>query len=125
MCNNNYYYVIGHIPIVPLNFTVISNEGPFSRDSVELCVREILLSMSRCLFEKKTVQLDFYKVGRLFTQNSKIKMKFFRDFIKKLDFNGELESIFRPRTAQSELSIMTNPFLSRPTTSANPSILPR
>lgn len=62
-CNNNYFYVIGHIPIVPLNFTVISNEGPFSRDSVELCVREILLSMSRCLFEKRLFSLISIKLG--------------------------------------------------------------
>jgi len=31
---------LGDIPIVPLNFVMISLEGPFSRDIVEGCVKE-------------------------------------------------------------------------------------
>ena len=34
---------LGDIPIVPLNFVMISLEGPFSRDIVEGCVKETLL----------------------------------------------------------------------------------
>lgn len=99
----------GHIPVIPLNYSVLSNEGPYSRDSFQLCIKEILLAMSRCLFAKKNVHLDFCDVGRLIVKDSKIQMKFFRNFIRQLDFNGDLESAFRPRTAQSEASIMTNP----------------
>lgn len=65
--------------------------------------------MSRCLFAKKNVHLDFCDVGRLTVKDSRIQMRFFRNFIRQLDFNGDLESVFRPRTAQSEVSIMTNP----------------
>lgn len=115
---------LGHIPIVPLNYSVLSNELSCSRDSVELCVKEILLAMSRCLFARRSVQLDFYNIGRLVVQDSKVKMKFFRDFIKQLDFNEELGGEIRPQTTQSEISIMTNPYpSSRLATSDH--ILPR
>ena len=107
-----FYLVAGNIPIVPLNFTAISREGSYSRDTIELCIKEVLLAMSRCLFSKKSVQLDFYAVGRLIIKSSIAKMAFFHDFIKKLDFNEELESIFRLPTFRSA-SIMTNSLPSR------------
>lgn len=100
---------LGEIPVVPLNYSVLSKEGPYSRDSVELCIKEIILAMSRCLCVKKSIQMDFFNVGRLLIQDSQVKFKFFRNFIKQLDFNGELENVFRPCTTQSSLSIMTNP----------------
>lgn len=113
-----FYIVTGNIPIVPLNFTAISREGSYSRDMIELCIKEVLLAMSRCLFSKRSVQLDFYAVGRLVIKSSSAKMAFFQDFIKKLDFNEELESIFRFPTFQS-VSVMTNPFPSRLNTSSD------
>jgi hypothetical protein len=65
--------------------------------------------MSRCLFAKKNVHLDFCHVGRIVVKDSKIQMKFFRKFIRELDVNDDLESVFRPQTAQSDMSIMTDP----------------
>lgn len=107
-----------------MNYTVLSNEGPYDRDSIQLCIKEILLALSRCLFIKKSVHLDFCEVGRVIVKDSKIHMKFFRNFIKQLDIDGELENVFRPQTAQSDLSIMTTPSLSRSCSSSD-HILPR
>lgn len=97
--------------MVPLNYTVVSNEGSYNRDSVQLCVKEILSAMSRCLSVRKSINLDFIEVGRVIVKDSKIQMKFFRDFIRQFDSNGELEDLFRLQTTRSEMSIMTNPML--------------
>ena len=115
---------IGQIPIVPLNFTVLSNDSPFNRDTVEMCIRDILLSLSRSLATKKSIQLDFGKVGRLLVNEGRVKMRFFRDFVTSLDSSGGLENTFRPDTTDSILSIMSNPGTPRPSTSAT-LILPR
>ena len=77
--------------------------------------------MSRLLASKGNIQLEFYGIGRLFIQENKVKMRFFREFITQLDSSGEMETAFRPGTAQTELSIMSDP--SRPGTQAL--ILPR
>ena len=118
----NYY--VGCIPVVPLNYTVLSNEGSYNRDSVELCIKEILSAMSRCLSVRKSIHLDFIDVGRVIIKDSKVQVKFFRDFIKQLDYNGELEDIFRLQTTQSEMSVMTNPILPHSSTSSD-QFLPR
>lgn len=107
--------------MVPLNYTVISNEGSYNRDSVELSIKEILSAMSRCLSLGKSIHLDFIEVGQVIVKDSKVQMKFFRDFIKQLDSNGELEDLFKLQTTRSEMSIMTNP---RSTTSSD-QFLPR
>lgn len=108
---------------MPLNFTVLSNETPFNRDTVETCIHEVVQAMSRMLAAKGSVQLDFCNIGRLFIRENKVKMRFFREFITQLDSSGEMESAFRPGTAQTELSIMSDPSFSRPGTQAL--VLPR
>ncbi len=99
----------GQIPIVPLNFTHISSNSPFSRDTVEISFKDVLLTMSRTLAEGKNIQLDIGKVGRLLIGDGKVKMRFFRNFIASLDGSGGVERAFRPNTANSVLSIMSNP----------------
>ena len=111
----------GQIPTVPLNFSVLSNETPFTRDMVESCIHEVIQSMSRFLASKGNIQLEFSGIGRLFIQENKVKMRFFREFITQLDSSGEMESAFRPGTAMTELSIMSDP--TRPGTQAL--VLPR
>lgn len=99
--------------MVPLNYTALSNEGPYSRDSLQSCVKEILLTLSRCLFAGKNIHLDFYEIGRIIIKDLRIQMKFFRNFIKELDFNtnGELEDAFSggSRRSWSKMSVVTNP----------------
>lgn len=103
------YIFLGQIPVVPLNFTVLSNETPFNRDTVETCIHEVIQAMSRLLASKGNIQLEFSGIGRLFIRESKVKMRFFQEFITQLDSSGEMESAFRPGTAQTELSIMSDP----------------
>lgn len=99
--------------MMPLNYTALSNEGPYNRDSLQSCVKEILLTLSQCLFGGKNIHLDFYEVGRIIIKDSRIQMKFFHNFINELDFNtnGELEKAFSggTRRSWSEMSIITNP----------------
>ncbi len=99
----------GQIPIVPLNFSSISNDSPFSRDTVEISIKDIMLALSRALAAKKNIQLDFGKVGRLLINQGKVKMRFFRSFILGLDSSGGMENAFGPDTVGSVLSIMSNP----------------
>ena len=89
---------------------------PFDRDTVELCVKEVLQAMGRSLAARKNIQFDFSNIGRLVILDRKAKMRFFRDFIASLDTSGEMEYAFRPDTAQSVLSIMSNPCTPRPST---------
>ena len=87
--------------MLPLNYTVLSNESSYSRDALQSCIKEILLSMSHSLFTRKNIRLDFCEVGRIVVRDSKIQMKFFRNFVKEL---GELQNAFRLNTAKSEIS---------------------
>ena len=113
----------GQIPTVPLNFSVLSNETLFNRDTVETCIHEVIQAVSRLLAAKGSIQLEFCSIGRLFIRESKVKMRFFREFITALDSSGEMETAFRPGTTQTELSIMSDPFFSRPETQTL--VLPR
>ena len=61
---------------------------------VETCVRELLLCLSRLLAMGKTVELDFTGVGRLLLREKKVKMKFFKEFIRSLDNSGSIETNF-------------------------------
>ena len=106
-----------------MNFTALSNMTAFDRDTVELCVKEVLQAMGRSLAARKNIQFDFGNIGRLVIQDRKAKMRFFRDFIASLDTSGEMEYAFRPDTAHSVLSIMSNPCTPRPST-ANTLTLP-
>jgi len=37
-----YVWLSGETPVVQLNFTVLAIESSFDRDTVEMCVREVL-----------------------------------------------------------------------------------
>ena len=92
---------------------------PFDRDTVELCVKEVLQAMGRSLAARKNIQFDFGNIGRLVIQDRKVKMRFFKDFIASLDTSGGMEYAFRPDTVHSVLSIMSNPSTPRPSTTSS------
>lgn len=81
---------LGDIPIVPLNFVMISLEGPFSRDIVEGCVKETLLFLSRSISIKQNVEFTFKGIGVLMIKDSKVKMRFYKDFLCTMDGSGAL-----------------------------------
>nr|XP_015219565.1 PREDICTED: coiled-coil domain-containing protein 81 [Lepisosteus oculatus] len=80
----------GDVPVVPLNFTALSLESPFDRDTVEGCVRETLLVLSRALACRRRVLFTFRGVGALSIREGRAKMRFYRDFLDALDPSGGL-----------------------------------
>ncbi|XP_061262011.1 coiled-coil domain-containing protein 81 [Bos javanicus] len=106
----NRVYTPGDIPIVPLNFVMISLEGPFSRDIVEGCVKETLLFLSRSISIKQNVEFTFKGIGVLMIKDSKVKMRFYKDFLCTMDGSGALAKALanRPDTVDSVLSSREN-----------------
>ncbi|XP_028689726.1 coiled-coil domain-containing protein 81 isoform X1 [Macaca mulatta] len=96
----------GDIPIVPLNFVMISLEGPFNRDVVEGCVKETLLFLSRSISMKQNVEFTFKGIGVLMIRDNKVKMRFYKDFLCTMDGSGALAKALanRPGTVDSVLS---------------------
>jgi len=68
----------------------MSFESPFDRDTVESCVREILNAVQRAIGARKNVELSFNGIGKLSIRDSKVKMKFFKEFINQMDGSGKL-----------------------------------
>nr|XP_012594173.1 coiled-coil domain-containing protein 81 [Microcebus murinus] len=102
----NKVYTPGDIPVVPLNFVMISLEGPFNRDVVEGCVKETLLFFSRSISTKQTVEFTFKGIGVLVVKDGKVKMRFYKDFLCAVDGSGALAKALanRPGTVDSVLS---------------------
>ncbi|CAL1544715.1 unnamed protein product [Lymnaea stagnalis] len=117
------YHVPGSIPVLPLNFSSISFESPFDRDTVERCVKEIVSSVSRALAAKRNIELCFNGIGRLTIRDSRVKMKFYKEFVNELDSSGkQVDSMMnRPGTVDS---VMSDRMTTRPH-SSNTLILPR
>nr|XP_060627125.1 coiled-coil domain-containing protein 81 [Anolis sagrei ordinatus] len=102
----NKIHTPGDIPIVHLNFIVLSLEGPFNREIVEGCIRETLLSFSRSIATKQPVEFTFKGIGVLIVRDNKVKMKFYKDFLQAMDGSGRLLKALsnRPGTGDSVLS---------------------
>ncbi|XP_044297779.1 coiled-coil domain-containing protein 81 [Varanus komodoensis] len=102
----NKIHTPGDIPIVQLNFIVLSLEGPFNREIVEGCIRETLLSFSRSIASKQTVEFTFKGIGVLVIRDNRVKMKFYKDFLQAMDGSGTLLKALsnRPGTGDSVLS---------------------
>lgn len=80
----------GQIPVVQLNYAAMSFESPYDRDTVENCVREILGAVQRAIGSKRNVELNFAGIGKLSIRDSRVKMKFYKDFINQMDGSGKL-----------------------------------
>lgn len=85
----NKYPVTGSIPVHPLNYSAISNETAFSRDNIESCVRHVLQVFNRSVQSRKNIEFTFTGIGKLQIRNSKVKMKFFKDFVNSHDSTGK------------------------------------
>ncbi|XP_029603325.1 coiled-coil domain-containing protein 81-like isoform X4 [Salmo trutta] len=95
----------GDVPLVQLNFTALSVESPFERHVVEGCVRETLLVLLRAVATGRSVLFTFHDIGELLFCQSKVKMKFYHDFVTALDGSGKLLLALsnRPGTSNSVL----------------------
>ncbi|XP_072466727.1 coiled-coil domain-containing protein 81 [Notamacropus eugenii] len=102
----NKIFTPGDIPVVQLNFVMISLEGPFNRDVVEGCVKETLLFLSRSISVKQNVEFTFKGIGVLMIRDSKVKMRFYKDFLCAMDGSGNLVKALsnRPGTTDSVIS---------------------
>ncbi|XP_078617669.1 coiled-coil domain-containing protein 81-like isoform X5 [Branchiostoma floridae x Branchiostoma japonicum] len=118
------HYTTGEIPVVQLNFAALSLETPFDRDTVEACVREVLGALSRAVGSRRNVEFTFNGIGKLQIRDSKVKMKFYKEFLTCMDGSGRLVDALknRPGTADSVMSDRMTP--TRPLTS-NTLVLPR
>ncbi len=93
LCLSNLLYVfyfLGQIPVVQLNFAALSFESPFDRDTVESCVKEVLGAVARSVSTKRNVEFVFQGIGRLNIRDSKVKMKFYKEFLNSMDGSGKL-----------------------------------
>ncbi|XP_046583248.1 LOW QUALITY PROTEIN: coiled-coil domain-containing protein 81-like [Haliotis rubra] len=116
------YHVPGQIPVVPLNFAALSFESPFDRDTVESCVREILNAVSRAVGARRNVELTFTGIGRLSIRENRVKMKFFKEFVRHMDGSGKLVDALQNRPGTVD-SVISERCFSRPPTS-NTLVLP-
>ncbi len=86
----SYSFLPGQIPVVQLNFAVLSFESPFDRDTVEACIKEVLGALARSVAAKRNVEFTFTGIGQLTIRDEKVKMKFFKDFVNNMDGSGRL-----------------------------------
>lgn len=117
------YHVPGNIPVIQLNYAALSFESPFDRDTVENCVREILGAVSRGVSGKKNVELTFTGIGRLTVRDSRVKMRFYKEFINQMDGTGKLLDSMQNRPGTVD-SVMSDRVPSRPASSTTV-ILPK
>ncbi len=76
--------------MVQLNYSAVSCEGPFDRDTVETCVREVVQAVSRSVAAGKSIHFTFSGIGRLQIKDRKVKMKFYKSFLNTMDGSGRL-----------------------------------
>lgn len=117
------YHVPGQIPVVQLNFAAMAHESPFDRDTVESCVREILGSVNRTVNTRKNLELVFSGIGRLSIRDSKVKMRFYKEFINQMDGSGKMLDCMQNRPGTVD-SVMSDRLPSRPGSNATV-ILPK
>lgn len=82
--------VTGSVPIVQLNYALLSTETPFDRDQVETCTREMFGAMNRSVAQQRAVELVFPGLGRLQIRDSAVKFKFYKEFVNSLDSSGRI-----------------------------------
>ena len=115
----------GHIPVVPLNFTAISNEVALRREIAESAVKEVILALSHSLAANKSVEMELVGIGKLLFIDKKVQMKFYKEFVGILDSSGEMGRAFqRCNTASSDMSIMSGPATPRSSVDQGPCTLP-
>lgn len=116
---NRHNTVPGGLPVIPLNMSQLSLEGPYDRDTVESCVREVVGALSRSIASRRRVDFPFAGIGRLQVDDLKAKMKFYKTFVNTMDGSGTLvESLQgRPGTADSVVSERCGSRMSRSNTS--------
>jgi len=122
------YLSAGEIPVVQLNYAVISLDIGYKRETVEICIKEVIGTFARMLNSRKVAELTFRDIGRLVCKEGKAKMKFSKDFIRTLDGSRSILlnplNLLRPQTTDSFISrssVMSSSGSFRPNTFVLPS----
>ena len=76
--------------MVPLNFSQLSQEIPYDRDTIEQCIREIVGALTRSIASNRPIDLTFPSIGRLQVHGSKAKVIFFKNFVNRMEGSGKL-----------------------------------
>ena len=62
---------------------------------MESCVKEVLQAVSRSLHVRRNVEFIFSGIGSLSIRDARVKMKFYKEFVKSMDSTGELVNALR------------------------------
>ncbi|KAI5745395.1 hypothetical protein M8J76_010684 [Diaphorina citri] len=82
-----------------LNFSDISSKCKMNRFIVEEVISEVIKSFEKLLMTKRNSELPFFQIGKLQMQACEIRMKFYEDFINKLN-----RSLFKSKSSTSLIS---------------------
>ena len=100
------HFASPQVPVLSMNYTVLANETPFDRDTIELCIKEVLLALNKYISEQRHVQFVFPGIGKLLIRDSKARMKFYREFVTSVDGSGEVRKMSMS-ALHSRLSILS------------------
>lgn len=84
------YFTSAQVPVSSLNYTALSNESPFDRDTIELCIKEVLLALNKYISQQRHIVFVFPGIGKLLIRDFRARMKFYREFVASVDGSGEV-----------------------------------
>lgn len=87
--------------VMPLNYTQLSMTCGIDRDSVELCVKEVAQAFNRAIRQNTNVQCLFRGIGVLCMNNLTPKMKFFKEFLRRVDRTENVMNCMEQRCIMS------------------------
>lgn len=93
MCHCASLVFIGSTLAVPLDYAAIALETSHSLDTVENCVNETVMYLSRCISNGLNVDFVLRDMGVLLIRQKKVKMRFYENFLLSLDAAGNLKEI--------------------------------
>ena len=100
------HFTTAQVPVIPINYTVLANESPFDRDTIELCIKEVLLALNKYISQQRHIEFVFPGIGKLLIRDSKARMKFYREFVNSVDSSGEVEKMSMS-ALRSRLSVLS------------------
>ena len=79
----------GHQHFEQLPYAQIASDNAVSEGTVRLCMERTLRLFRVCLENRKNVALVWRDVGMLIIQGKDVKMRFYTDFLKRLNGTGK------------------------------------
>ena len=79
-----------HQDFEPLPNAQIASDNAISEGTVQLCMERTMFLLHVCLENRKNVALVWSDVGMLIIQGKDVKMRFYMDFLKRLNGTDKL-----------------------------------